>query len=275
MTLIVGLRTADSIQLLSDTRISHPDVTQVEEIPGRLKVVVIRRDLCVAYAGSANAGIDAIRGLSGLTSTEAIDCLRQVNIDSGDAIDFIVGSTRPAPLLVKIQAGHATEVVSESWIGDAEAAAVFQHSKDHAPVPPDAVDFEPLVRSLRAFQAVIGDSAAPTVAGLHIRAASTAAGFSYLDEARAYYPSQTILSGVATPLSFGAAADGGFAYTLLVPREACVPIVAVHFFQGRLGYVYAPLEADRPERVLAVSHDALRKHVRERYGVEVQGIQFE
>lgn len=139
MTLVVGARIAGSIQLLSDTRISHPDVTRVEEIPGRLK---------------------------------------------------------------------------------------------------------------------------------------TATGFTYPHEARAYYPSQTIPSGVATPLRFGAAADGGFAYTLLVPQQAGIAVLAVHFYQGHLGYVYAPLQSDRPEAVRDVDHDGLRAHLRERYGVEVQGLQF-
>jgi hypothetical protein len=99
-------------------------------------------------------------------------------------------------------------------------------------------------------------------------------GFSYLPEARAYFPKQSIPSGIETALRFGRAAEGGFAYTLLVPLVPGKPLVAVHFYQGSLGYVYAPLEADRPVEVPDVTHAGLRAFVLKKYGIEVEGIKI-
>lgn len=48
-------------------------------------------------------------------------------------------------------------------------------------------------------------------------------------KARAYYPSQTVQSGVLTPLSFGGPSEGGLAYTLLVLPKSGVSVVAAHF----------------------------------------------
>ena len=55
MTLIVGVTTGTRIQLLSDTRITHPDVTQIEEIPGRLKLVSLSPTICVGYGATRGA----------------------------------------------------------------------------------------------------------------------------------------------------------------------------------------------------------------------------
>jgi hypothetical protein len=136
-------------------------------------------------------------------------------------------------------------------------------------------DYEDLVaRCIGAFSAVLTDAAIPTVAGIQIRIILTKTGFIYAPEAKVYYPSQTIPSGVPTTLRFGGAAEGGFAYTLLVPREAGIPIVALYFLQGKLGYVYAPLQSDRPIEVPSVDHDGLRAYVRQRFKIEVHGVQF-
>ena len=61
MTLIVGVMTGSQVQLLSDTRITHPDVTQIEETPGRLKLITLSPLICVGYAGQANLAIDHLK----------------------------------------------------------------------------------------------------------------------------------------------------------------------------------------------------------------------
>jgi hypothetical protein len=210
-----------------------------------------------------------------ITPTDAALRLLDVNVESGGAIDFLVASTGPGPRLVLVREGQTPDVSTEAWIGDAEAAHVFERLKSTTDVPPGTPpERENLIRSLDAFSAVLEAPEAPTVAGLKMRVDLAPAGFVYLDGALAYCPRQTIPSGVATTLQFGGPAQGGFAYTILVPEQPGVAIVAVHFYQGRLGYVYAPLQADRPVKVPDVDHDGLQAYVGEQFGVQVLGLKI-
>jgi hypothetical protein len=92
LTLIVGLRTGLGVQILSDTRISHPDVTQEEEVPGRLKIITVRPDLCVAYSGRANFAIDTVRSVAsdpGCNFESALSILLAAHGESRREVEFI------------------------------------------------------------------------------------------------------------------------------------------------------------------------------------------
>jgi hypothetical protein len=136
MTLIVGLKAGDSVRLLTDTRISHPDVTQVEEIPGRLKIVVLNSSLCVAYAGAANLGVDSIRRVAarpGVNVTIAADILRNVTQQAQGAVDFLLASSGPPATLLRISGGQTTEVLTQTWIGDSDGASLFMSAGEALP----------------------------------------------------------------------------------------------------------------------------------------------
>jgi len=272
VTLIVGLRVADRIQLLSDTRISHPDVTQVEDIPGRLKLVLLGPDISVAYAGTADYSLDLVRRAPVSASLdETLRYFNTAHVASGKRVDFVVScaSTRG---LYCVREGGVEIVHSECWIGDAEAFEEYSRRKEAAVVPPgNLTDVERISRALQAFMGVVQDRVVPTVSGLMVRVGSRPEGFVYLSHATAYYPTQAIPSGVLTPLSFGGAPQGGFAYTLLVPHAPGVSIVAAHFFQGALGFVYAPLLTDKPIQVANVSHQELQQIVLQEFGAIVDG----
>lgn len=273
MTLIVGVRTPNRVQLFSDTLIAHPDVTQAEELPGRLKLIVLNPSICLGYAGPTNRAIDAIRSLAGkgLSFSETVGALQTASEDG--EIDFLAAQSIPTLELTKIERGRSTSVAAEAWIGDAEGAKDYQQraisARRLAYPDPDMAILGP---ATSAFNALVQERTVESVGGLPIRATSRPDGFHYLDQALAYYPPQTIPPGVSTTLTFGGPAEGGFAYSVLVPNQAGVPIVAVHFFQGRLGYVYAPLDQDKPLEVPNVTHSDLGDFVAARYGYRVDGV---
>lgn len=274
MTLVVGLRQADRVWLLSDSRISHPDVTQVEEIPGRLKLVLLR-DICVAYAGAADHSLDIIRRAPANASFDkTLEFFRAAHVDSGQSVDFMVSSAS-TKALIRISEGGIVPVHGEAWIGDADAFDKYSSRKNSTNLPVGIPsDLEKIARATQAFMDIVQDHSVPTVSGLTFRVGSRPEGFMYASQASAYYPSQEIPSGVSTPLKFGSAVDGGFAYTLLVPRDPGVPLIAAHFYQGALGFIYAPLVTDKPTQVSNVSHEQLKAMVLERYGVVVDGAKF-
>jgi hypothetical protein len=274
MTLVVGLKTQKRVQLLSDTRITHPDVTQIEELPGRLKLVTISPSVCVGYAGPTNRAMDSIRALArtGASFLEAVEALRTVSAN-GD-VDFLAAQSLPSLDLWKIQRGRAASVNGTVWIGDGEAATEYEQRAITARQLPHTDDPElGIISSLgSAFNALVRERAIESVGGLPIRVSSRLDGFHYPEQALAYYPAQTIPPGVSTTLTFGGPAEGGFAYSLLVPDQPGVPIIGVHFVQGRLGYVYVPLEQDKPVEVPEVTHSQLREYVRAHYRSNVDGV---
>src|SRR5260370_18640369 len=128
--------------------------------------------------------------------------------------------------------------------------------------------------AISAFGKVVREKLVKSVGGLVIRVALRPLGFCYLLEAYSYFPSQTIPHGRPTALSFGGSAQGGFAYSLLVPLQAGHAVMGVHFFQVRLGFVYAPLLHDRPIQIPNVSHDGLRQRVLDRFDLMIDGIRL-
>jgi hypothetical protein len=225
----------------------------------------------VAYAGSADYSIDIIRQAPSQSLGETLEFLQSQHIESNEDIDFIVACAEQRTLFC-IREGCVTPVHRECLIGDADAFEQYAVRQAVVQVPADVSgDAERITRAIQAFYSVIGDDLAPTVGGLMIRVGSRPQGFVHLSQALAFYPSQTIPSGIPTSLSFGGRADGGFAYTLLVPEAAGIPLMAVHFFQGALGYVYAPLTHDKPIQFSNVSHEELRSAVLTTFGVVIDG----
>lgn len=237
--------------------------------------MTLNQDVCVAYAGPADHSIDIIRGAaSAFTAEEAVEYFHAAHTKASESVDFIVGSASTCSLF-SIREGRVEMAQSECWIGDRDAFDEYQRRELVARVPQGVpTEMEHFSRAIGAFMSVVQERVIPTVAGLAIRAGSKPEGWVYLDQALAYYPSQSIPSGVATPLSFGGPAEGGFAYSLLVPRVPGVPVIAAHFLQGSLGFIYAPLRADKPIQVTNVSHDDLKREVLQRFNVAVEGLKL-
>lgn len=275
MTLIVGARTETRIELISDTRITHPDTTQIEEIPGRLKLVALSPAICVGYAGRAAPAIDRIRATPhrDASSFDAV----VAHLRTEPECDFLVAEAgRPFR-----QASITDGVVREGelvWIGEADAWAAFEVVRPTVPAPiyGDPYDREPgdhFMTAVRtAYQRVFGDAACTTVAGFEMRIGSRGSGFRYLPQAGF---SAVNLSGQlneSTAQQHSTAAAGAFSYTILTPTEPGVALVAVYISQPQLGYVYLPLRHDQPIEVRQTDHETLVSHVRTEYGVVVDGL---
>lgn len=274
MTLILGLKTASSIWLLADTRISHPDVKQIEEIPGRLKLITLGPDICVGYAGAADLASTVIRNLPRSASFESI--VQELRAASKDGrIDFLVACNSRFELL-RIQSGDPLAIDGSIWIGDGEAGSTYEDYELKAilPTPIESQlgpDRARVSRATKAFDNLIRAHPVPTVGGILIRAGSRPDGFWFAQAATAYFPPQTIPSGLSTALYFGGAPEGGFSYSIMAPSVPGIPIVGLYILQGRLGFVYAPLQHDKPDAIANVSQDEFRAYVSSKYGVSIDG----
>ncbi len=274
MTLIVGVKSETRIQLLSDTRITHPDVTQVEEIPGRLKLVALSPHICVGFAGAVNLAIDHIRRTPSADRTSFSEVIAHLRTAPG--CDFIVADSR-----ILRQVAVKDGVVQDGdllWIGDADAWAAFETARPHIPPTQYAGSARPepgldlINRVSGAFQTVMNDTSLPTVAGFEMRVGSRVDGFYYLYAAGLSVVNVNESLNESTAGKYTGADAGGYSYTVLTPTQPGHAVVGVHIQQGQLGFVYAPLLHDRPEQVTQIDHNGLLEHVRARYGVELDGL---
>lgn len=277
MTLVVGIRFGARFQIQSDSLITHRDAVRPNTVPGRLKSVVLHPLLCVSFAGSADVGIDAVRNLgvtpdSQFDPQHVLDSLKESHDRSRDSVDFLVCSLAQESGFTKISGGTVAQGGDRYWIGDPDAVNEFQ-ARFEATQPPQGApeEFADLSRSLQAFNSLLREHSLPTVGGFGFRAASSESGFRYMEGATAFYPSQSIPSGISTTLKFGGPAHGGFAYSVLVPAQPGQPALGVHLFQGRLGYLYLPLERDDAVEYTDVSHEEFRRRVLADHAVDING----
>jgi hypothetical protein len=278
MTLVVAETIGSCFHIQCDSLITNRDVVRPNDIPGRLKSIVLSRDLCVSFAGRADAALDAIRQLypstgSRLDASLLVDELYETHKASGGEIDFLVCSLGLGGRFVKIAGDSVAEGADRYWIGDPAAVSEFQRQFDLSVPPQNASpDHKATSRSLDAFSSLLRETRLPTVGGFRFHVASVSGAFQYMDEAASYYPTQDIPSGVATALRFGGPAEGGFAYSVLTPDQAGVPIVGVHLYQGRLGLLYDPLNHDDAIQIPNVSHKEFREKVLALCGVSIDGL---
>jgi hypothetical protein len=171
MTLVVGQKIGSQFQIQSDSLITNRDATSPNEIPGRLKTIILNLRLCVSFAGLADAGIDAIRRLNIMSDSdfdiaEVITSLREAHEDCGQSVDFLVCSTGPHETLARISGGRVAQGANRYWIGDGAAVNEFQTRFDKAEPPQGA---EPglalLCRSLDAFASLLREGQVETVGG--------------------------------------------------------------------------------------------------------------
>jgi hypothetical protein len=146
---------------------------------------------------------------------------REIN----EAADFLIASLNP-PTLTKIASGQVYAGGIQYWIGDADALPVLKKHYDGA-VEPKSGDAEDVAvgKMLQAFNATVMDPNAQTVGGLVFSVATDREGFGYAPAANVFLPPQTIPSGVEVPLQSGAAAEGGYAYSIYTPDQVGIPVV--------------------------------------------------
>lgn len=286
MTLVVARHSGETMRMSSDLRVSDRAAIRSGYRVGALKVVALSPDLCVGFAGGVGEAIAALRALAGgdpasLELDQIHEALLKANRASQDETDFLVASTAPFHL-ARVSKGSVEPEPSSAWIGEPDAFEAYQiayHSCEVGLALPREYEnrreeLEQAVRMNNAMRAVIDDDPLPTVGEAVLGASSTPSepGFRYSPSSvMAASHEQTIASGERTKLEFGNAAQGGFAYTVLVPDAPGVGAIGIHFFQGNFGLYYDPLRLDRPAPFEGVTHDQFRAEVLERHGVAIEG----
>lgn len=289
MTLVIARATSRGIRILSDIRVSHPEERRHGLPYGVLKAVVLNENLCVCFAGSVALGAPAIAELArngdAVTPAEAVAALRKAHQRNVPNSEFIVARRDP-PGFWKIANDRVEDDQPATWIGDHTAFSRFQEIFLGPPLShqlPPEFDPDGALREasqlMDAYRAVLDDATLDSVGDARVVVAGDADGFRYL-------PYMEIDNGLDPPsitagpgeevdlIRAGSAAIGAFAFSVLVPVNAGVGLVAMHVLQASLGFVYYPAESTEALILRDVTALELIDRIGERYGVVVSGILF-
>jgi hypothetical protein len=199
---------------------------------------------------------------------EVAGALLEHNIETGDATEFILAHDEN---LLKIGQSKIYEGSKRYWVGEADAASQWHRRRDHVLKCTDEDANEGFAASMVAFLQVLDDSEYPSVRGLHFLVVRAKDGYRYergihVTSPRAIAPGETVLAASGGP------EGGGLSYSYLVTKQAGLPVVAVYFPPGRIGFLYMPLESDDALRYRA---DTLRDFViavSDSHGIELSGM---
>jgi hypothetical protein len=278
MTLVEARATPLGVHVIGDLRVLDPHEVRRGFPYAILKVVVTQPHICVGFAGSVDAALDALYQVREMSDAEEVAATLVAYTERVDDVEFLVAdATRNS---IAVAQGGVRQ--AGGWIGDIDAHTLFQAAfaeeppevyRSGAPDDPDTAEHVMTgIRIHRAADAVLAASLV-SVGEEFVRATSKNGTFEYMTSAKMVMGrDQTIPSGTWTTIQFGGAAEGGFAHSVLTPTTPGVGAVGIHFFQGRLGLLYAPLLAREPYVFREVSHGEFRDDVRERFGFDIQGI---
>jgi hypothetical protein len=273
VTLVFGRIANEKIELCSDTQISDGLGGPSNPIPGTLKLLILKHDLCVGYAGPTALALGHIREVvrqrvPSLELTEVVRALFDIHVRTDGAVEFLVASSLGMPALQKIAGGIVSTQAAQYWVGDAMAATHFANlERQQVNASNVGANCSAMIAAL---DSLIAGNVAPSVGGLPILARFSAGRFGYGSSIQMAPPQQGFPGAGLWSVYPGTAASGGYSYVILPPTTPR-PQLAVHFAQARFGYLYSPIDLDEPLTFNDVSHEEFVARIRAEHGIEVSG----
>lgn len=299
MTLVVGHSFPQAVRLIGDSKLTDAKPAEAvgrrRTFEGALKIIIINRALCVAWAGSQLHAMDAVRTLltdqpSAIRDVE--DRLQAVSRAAGGNVAFLVASICDAPSLAKIRGDAFVREPQPLWIGDHAAFDAFQprfrdpmttsfptdafggrQERALGPQSPEwaarlkemlgdrADEYEISGRMDDALRAVIADPGIASVDDHAIRVVGDwPQGFRYLSEA------------IHIPGMGSSASPGGYGYAVVPPIEAGTGALGVYFPLGRFGAFFHPRDLDEPQTYSAATQDAFADAVFRDHRIRIRGL---
>ncbi len=223
-----------------------------------LKIVVLRRDLAVCYAGDVGVGLRTVREVAasleaGRSTDEVMAILSSVAQTTHRHVEFIVARCGTEWQLARI-VGSRIDYPVVAHIGDDAAFERFQEARAGAPPSPSYTEisagrvpvFE-VTRLLRhAMEKVIGDPTAAMVGNFLVPVACEKAGLSYMPSTISFLGEDVLIpSGEPTAIPFAQTVSTG-AYTASLTGTAVpgLPAMALCFPHARFAMLFLPLQFD-------------------------------
>lgn len=280
MTLVVARVIDGAVRILSDWKVTYADGRSSGPLEGTLKAFPLSLYVALAFAGDINKAKDAVRSLSSDdTRSDAQDIANALApITQSDDVEFLTASESSIHV---VRSGLVQPSQLVAWLGDHSAFAVYQ-SHFHEPLPYTTLPppgmtpegNEAIDRMLRGFEAALADDRLPSVDGFQITLtarSSSGPGFHFLPISRGSGFAPVTLSPTPQSLTRSLTAEeGGYSYSVLVPKDFGVAAIGAHFAQGAFGALFRP-SSEAPVIVKNVSAEGFIDSIARDYGIRLWG----
>ncbi|MBW3569393.1 hypothetical protein KY385_04650 [Candidatus Parcubacteria bacterium] len=286
MSLVIALIADDRIHISADLRVTQPDILPEEEerqtphlFNGILKIIPIRPELAICYAGTVPIALDIIRKIAGtgMSTSEIpgkiIEYLE--NDNNVNECDFLVIDAAQK-VVHKISEGRLTSLANgRTWIGDIRAYELLQEKLEDKQYGDSDNPIQKAVKIMNSLQDVINERSVESVGEFPISAHSHR-GEIQLSVGFSAQGSRIPIGNRQGPISFSNDTnDDALIVNLTVPMARGVAAIGMYLTQARRGALYMPLVQDQPFLVEGDSLSDFRANVLKIHGIELQGGGFE
>ncbi len=257
------------VAILGDSRITFSEERTRPSPNFVLKTVVLRPDLAVSYAGDIVRANIALQSLDvAAPSAKLTQELLQAHLELGlNDPDFLISELSPSPRFARIRSGVVEHDLQVAWLGNHSAFGALQEKVATSEYEDARVGWT------AAFRAIVTEGDFPDIGDFVIECYGGKDGFVYKPETGCqFWPARTSTNSEFEPLHPGTAANGGYSWRLLVPREPGVGAVALYFDQGRLGVMLFPRKRETLFRFPDVDFEDFTTEVTARFGIRLWGL---
>jgi hypothetical protein len=281
VSLVTAEIATDFIEFNGDSRFTTEDKPS-DVFSGGLKIIILNKHLCIAYAGDVKTGEEAIRlAVKAKTLKEIISILLPSTIkpdsNSDSDCEFIIGWSEPSSRqLVKIKEGKSESYEKGvTWIGNIDAYEVYQKAYHEYQMPLATpgipTHLSEIGRLRNAMDTVLKDEEIINVGDSHITAQDDGRGFMYMPNFTSQTYGAKLLSGTH-PLA-ATLGPGGDSLLIEVktPEERGVGAIGIYVHEAQRGALYAPLLQEKPFKFDAVDPEAFRLAVFKATTIKLMG----
>ena len=274
MTLVVARIIEKQIVILSDTKITSPGEILQGLDNHILKAVIINPNLCICYAQTIRKALKAlteleIRSVLNLDLESIQAFLLEKHQNWGNDPDFIIASLIPHPSLHKISDGRLISIPA-TWLGNQDAFNYYQQYYEAISKIRD-IPLNVSTKMYSAFTKVSALRKYDDIGEFTIEVKNDEEGFKYFQSASGVNAVRLNGKGVFSSVAHKTARDGGYTYSVFAPKKAGIGAVGIHFYQGKLGVLFYPIQQEKPKIYADVTVDQFKLKVFEEFGFEIAG----
>jgi len=276
MSLVVGYITSKKIELAGDSRFTNEYPGKIykyseDYFGGGLKVIILSKDLVIAYAGTTTYATGVIKSINPSDNiAEIAESLRKYTdpeLQGKDDSDFqfLLASTKKFDRsLQKISDGKISEIPcpGRTWIGHDAAYEKYHEYYDKAigMHPEFDEELQLSVAQRDALRLVIDDREVLNVGGTPVIANDEGDGFWYM---------------FGFSAAIGISKQDKLAVEIKAPEAKGLGELGVYLHEAKRGALFAPLRFSKPQIVQAADKEEFRRKVLETYGTKLIGGGFD
>ena len=241
---------------------------------GSLKVHILQRRICIAFAGTVEICEQIIQSLFKEKPDRIPEYLQDELIRKNDNSEFILAlvDKEHNPRLFHIDQKKCEEGIS-FWIGSQKAFSEFQSFFVESSIN------NLMEKTSWSFQKMIENTNEPTIGdfviGVHF--VERYSSFIYQDSLSYSGSLKTIKisAGIPTQIGNETNKDGAFVVANLISDQVYQPAICLYFELGNVAFLYFPISENqketKPKVIRTQDREQLQNYVKENYGLNLIG----